>query len=497
MKKTTTLALTIYLFIIQFQLLSAPVAASCTQYTSTLSCCGFGILNVTFNTINNTTANAPTDGYQDYSGSINTNVLAGQTYTLSVNVSGSGAGLQNVRAWIDYNNDGTLDSIAELVFTTTSVSTTSGTIYIPASAVRNTQLRMRISSDYDIAAPFGPCKTLEYGQAEDYAITIQNNTNPPNVSFISDITTTCSGVVSFTDKTLNLPTSWQWKFGDGATSTSTLQDPIHTYTANGIYTVKLKAFNSNGNDEDSLVNYIHVTIGSAPVPASCNPATLVYHATFGVTKVQFGSINNTSPDASEGYMDFSCTQSSHFYVGSYPISVTTGTVNSQDIKVWIDFNNDGAFNTTNEQVFTSTNQTIHTGTITIPGSAPTGIPLRMRVIADHGGNPIGSCTDPAWGQAEDYTIISDGFTSIPEEIAKPVLKVFPNPTNGVVTIEHTFGDKENLIIFITDILGREVQKINLTGTSSLTVDLSSQPKGIYFTELVSGDKRLVKKLILQ
>jgi PKD repeat protein len=43
--------------------------------------------------------------------------------------------------------------------------------------------------------------------------------------------------VSFSDQTTLLPTSWNWDFGDGTTSTS--QNPIHTYDFPGTYTVCL------------------------------------------------------------------------------------------------------------------------------------------------------------------------------------------------------------------------------------------------------------------
>jgi PKD repeat protein len=39
-------------------------------------------------------------------------------------------------------------------------------------------------------------------------------------------------------------TSWSWNFGDGATST--LQNPTHTYTVNGFYTVSLTVTDNNG-----------------------------------------------------------------------------------------------------------------------------------------------------------------------------------------------------------------------------------------------------------
>jgi PKD repeat protein len=51
--------------------------------------------------------------------------------------------------------------------------------------------------------------------------------------------------LSFTDLSLNNPTSWNWTFGDG--STSGMQNPLHSYAANGRYTVCLTATNTHGS----------------------------------------------------------------------------------------------------------------------------------------------------------------------------------------------------------------------------------------------------------
>ena len=53
------------------------------------------------------------------------------------------------------------------------------------------------------------------------------------------------------------PTSWSWTFGDGGTSTA--QNPSHTYTAAGTYTVTLTASNAFGSDGETKTNYITVT----------------------------------------------------------------------------------------------------------------------------------------------------------------------------------------------------------------------------------------------
>lgn len=70
---------------------------------------------------------------------------------------------------------------------------------------------------------------------------------------------TVSGIapltVQFYDLSTNA-TSWAWDFGDGGTSTE--QDPIHTYTTGGTFTVKLTASNGGSNDVLSLKDLITV-----------------------------------------------------------------------------------------------------------------------------------------------------------------------------------------------------------------------------------------------
>lgn len=63
--------------------------------------------------------------------------------------------------------------------------------------------------------------------------------------------------VDFYDLSQNLPTSWQWDFGDGGTSN--LQDPAHVYQDLGYFTVTLTATNQFGSDDTVKVNYIFLS----------------------------------------------------------------------------------------------------------------------------------------------------------------------------------------------------------------------------------------------
>ena len=64
--------------------------------------------------------------------------------------------------------------------------------------------------------------------------------------------------VNFSDQSTNSPTSWNWDFGDGNTSTE--QNPTHTFSSTGEYNVCLTVTNSAGSNTDcQLVNIVSST----------------------------------------------------------------------------------------------------------------------------------------------------------------------------------------------------------------------------------------------
>lgn len=81
---------------------------------------------------------------------------------------------------------------------------------------------------------------------------------------------------TFTDASTGAPTSWLWDFGDG--NTDTTQNPVHTYGANGTYTVTLTV--NNGLCSDVITQTITVVsvndlqlLNGKPVTAFPNPST--------------------------------------------------------------------------------------------------------------------------------------------------------------------------------------------------------------------------------
>ncbi|HRC88536.1 MAG TPA: PKD domain-containing protein, partial [Bacteroidales bacterium] len=92
--------------------------------------------------------------------------------------------------------------------------------------------------------------------------------------------------VSFTNQTNAGTWSWLWRFGDGGTST--VENPIHTYTDVGTYDVKLKV--SNANCSDSITHKISILppppiAAFDSIPSGCTPLTVQINNTSINTEV--------------------------------------------------------------------------------------------------------------------------------------------------------------------------------------------------------------------
>ncbi|MDI9319591.1 MAG: PKD domain-containing protein [Phycisphaerales bacterium] len=79
--------------------------------------------------------------------------------------------------------------------------------------------------------------------------------NPPSSFFGIKYSCDTPLKVSFIDSSYR-PTSWFWRFGDGATST--LRNPVHIYSDTGTYAVSLITTNDSFGCRDSLTRYIQL-----------------------------------------------------------------------------------------------------------------------------------------------------------------------------------------------------------------------------------------------
>jgi hypothetical protein len=138
-----------------------------------------------------------------------------------------------------------------------------------------------------------------------------------------------------------------------------------------------------------------------------------------------------SGDTNKYYIDNTCKHIVDLTAGqSYNFSIKTG-LNPEKVRVYVDYNNDGTFQAS-EQIYTHDgaqfNET-HTFQYTPPTTATqpgliSCVPLRMRVISDRSTvASVTACGQLNYGQAEDYSIIIRGG----------------GPTTGAVSVNLTSG----------------------------------------------------------
>lgn len=126
--------------------------------------------------------------------------------------------------------------------------------------------------------------------------------------------------VNFTNEAVGDCSTWAWTFGDGGSSTD--ENPSHTYTTPGVYTVTQQASGPGGSDDDIKLNYITVY---APAQADFTADPKIGTAPLMVqfTDQSSGDINTRLWDFGDG--DTSNNQNpSHVYLnaGTYTVSLT-------------------------------------------------------------------------------------------------------------------------------------------------------------------------------
>ena len=159
-------------------------------------------------------------------------------------------------------------------------------------------------------------------------ITASKSASAPVAAFVSNVTTgTVSFGVQFVDLSTNSPASWVWSFGDG--SSSTLQNPVHTYSTAGTYTVTLTATNDGGSSTVTKTDYL-VSDKIATIPVA-SFASSVTSGTAPLT-VQFVDSTTNSPTSwiwSFGDGNLSTIQNpSHTYMTSDTYTVTLIATNA-------------------------------------------------------------------------------------------------------------------------------------------------------------------------
>ena len=271
----------------------------------------------------------------------------------------------------------------------------------------------------------------------------------PTVDFIASNTLVCAGSsISFKSRTSCIPNSqiaatvWTnisflWTLTSGSTVvTSTLENPTFQLNTQGTYDVKLDVTSSFGTQ--TLTKPGFIVVSTAPKSA-CTPTSFnVGNFWNCVTNVSLNDINNTTSLYNNvAYSDFSCTNSTLLEVGkSYDFIVSIRAAGNPEVfEAYIDYNNNGAFET-GEKVHSGSTpmDTVNSiiapikTTITIPQNAIVNTPLRMRVYGEANTLSVAekSCSSSLFiGDVEDYAVYIKSACVAPSITSQPTT---PNAT---------------------------------------------------------------------
>ncbi len=303
------------------------------------------------------------------------------------------------------------------------------------------------SGDYDVQlTATGP------GGSDTLTQTAYVSVTPEVVADFS--TSAVTGVapvsIDFTDQSTGSPTSWYWEFGDGGTDTA--QNPSHTYSTAGTYSVMLITTGVCGPDTLIQTDLITIDLPPAPVAAfsgdpvsGCGPLEVTF------TDESGGDITSWAWDFGDGAT--STEQHpvhTYTYAGDFDVQLTvTGPGGS-------DFLEEIAFISVTPDVAADFLATPTTGTAPVSvdfEDLSGGSPNTWSWDFGDGGSDSAQNPSHTYTQAGTYTVRLIAFgTCGPDTLIQtdlividappaPVAGFSGDPVNGCGPLEVTFTDE--------------------------------------------------------
>ncbi|MBK7108506.1 MAG: GEVED domain-containing protein [Chitinophagales bacterium] len=236
---------------------------------------------------------------------------------------------------------------------------------------------------------------------------------------------------------------------------------------------------SYGEVEDYSVSFIASDLNY------CN-AKGVSALTEWIDKIELnGFIRNSSSDG--GYYDGTANVIDLMPGNAYSIKYSAGFTllpTREFYKAWIDYNQDGDFEDSGEELFARKSKSANNinSSFTVPASALTGKTM-FRIAMKNGAYPS-PCETFLVGEVEDYTInilpgLQAGLKSEDSD-----LQVYPNPNDGLFQLVLNNYAEENMLIKIYDMTGRIVYTSIEPNTNGIAaIDCNSIASGLYMIRI--------------
>lgn len=427
---------------------------------------------------------------------------------------------------------------------------------------------------YATNGTFNVCLTVTNGVGSDtHCENVLIDTYEPPVA---DFSYTGDPTVSFTDLSLNDPTSWNWNFGDGFTST--LQDPVHTYATNGSFFVCLTATNALGSSTDCntinisgypvtpvtdftysdepVVNFTDLstnvptywdwTFGDGGTSTLQNPVHVyTENGTYNVCLTS-GNVAGADSECKTIVIDAYLAPEANFTFTGDPI-VSFTDLSTNDPLTWLWNFDDGDVSTEINPVHTYELNGTYNVCLSVTGAGGSDTYCQNVVIAANGSAPVTDFdfavtgltaifTDLSTNDPEDwYWVFADGDISglqnpthtyavidiynvcltasnpfgsntsckvidltsgvIQSEITN--LTLYPNPAETYTVVTGDMGGSSYESLTIVNAIGQKLstEGIISTNNGTLTINTSTLPAGSYTVNITSGNKLFIGRFI--
>jgi photosystem II stability/assembly factor-like uncharacterized protein len=365
-----------------------------------------------------------------------------------------------------------------------------------------------------------------------YEIDLYENT-PPSAQIAADrLEINCmNDTVKFVDHSAVRLSSaqWEWSFPGGTPPTSTLEDPLVVYAQPGTYDVTLKVTDAFGtstqhyNDfitySDTIstisntLNYVQDFEGNSFPPVSweiespyfswlsttvdfgidCQPTTVTYvnhywvqypgkEAYLTTNKVKLGGGNGA-----QNWLTYDYAYSGYApgYDDGIRIEISTDCGTTWD-SIYGASGPDLQTVPYDGNVWEPTCGSWVTDSINLSNWGLNGDTIMIRFVAinDYGNHFY----------MDNVTINGQNIIlGFEEELTEHNISIYPNPTKGILNIR---TDAKQLDTEVYTAMGKLVAENKIT-TGLQQIDLSGQPKGVYFVKLMYNGKTEQRKIIVQ
>jgi PKD repeat protein len=270
--------------------------------------------------------------------------------------------------------------------------------------------------------------------------------------------------VNFADLSAGNPSSWNWDFGDGGSSTA--QNPSYEYTGAGVFSVNLTASNACGSDQEIKTDYITVTeptvleVHVSDITVTRAPSRKKFFGVAEVTVVDQGD----QPVANATVSGFFNAPQTKTLEGTTDINGVAVINSKSTLRPPADW----CFEVTD---VAATGYTYNSGANVVTRACESGPVFKGEI-------PLAEMLPDESGLIQNY----------------------PNPFNAQTTIEYGLIEASHVTIEIYDLLGNRVitllNESQEAGYHQVTWNAESQSSGMYFYVIRAGDLVETRRMLL-